>query len=73
MHFVDPRGAGGLFFYYFFAVFRTALKWAALRRLEGMVGSDQMGRVAGSKQWLAEEDTKQKKKEGGRELEEKGE
>ena len=32
MHFVDPRGAGGLFFYYFFAVFRTALKWAALRR-----------------------------------------
>ena len=38
-----------------------------------MVGSDQMGRVAGSKQWLAEEDTKQKKKEGGRELEEKGE
>ena len=36
--------------YYFLLFFGGPLKWAALRRLERMGGSDQMGRVAGSKE-----------------------
>ena len=48
--------------YYFFAVSLTALKWAALGR--------QMGRVAGSRQWLAEEERNRKKEKERKKKEE---